>query len=371
VNNLKLVSLQIDDTKIHFKDGQNYIIGHSNSGKTTIFNCIKYVLGLTNSIVHKHIRQIELVACINENDFAFRREAESVHLLVSHKGGDHKFRARSKELNAFLIEILSPNYVYESNTESILTLLDFCFLSEERSINRRQQWDAINSICGINKSLLVSVEKDIHALKNEVSKNKDFETIIDNFAESLLKNIAKNTNVKNPDEIIEATKERFFDEFKEKEDLLLNSTLKFEKIKELSEHELKSRMLEIEKVFYNINHYAGFEDPLFDNLEIFIKDRSKSMTYIEETFSRFLLILAVSQVAQEAPYNFPSLIINDSYLSFELNNKAYRTTPSILDNLMPTSKGLQYIEFTHKDDIPKEHVVLNLNTQGGLHDFGS
>lgn len=369
MNSLKLVSLQIDDVHIHFKDGWNYIVGYNNSGKTTIFNCIKYALGLTKSIVHRHIGQIAIVVCINRCTFEFRRDVGSTHLNVYHNGQASNYRALSNELDTFLRDALSPTYLYETDSESVLTLLDFCFLSEERSTNRRQQWGVINSISCINVSLLSAVEKDISALKKEISKNKGFEKIVDEFSKSLSIRLNENVNITGLDEKIEVTKELFFDEFRKKEDLLVNATLKFEEIKERSNYELRSKIAEIEDMFFSLNRYAGFERSLFDGLESFIKDRSKTMSYGEETFSRFLLVLAIAQVAQEGRYNFPQLIVNDSYLS--LDNESYRTSLSIMDNLMNKSKDLQYIEFTYRDDIPKEHVVLNLNDQGGLHVFGS
>jgi DNA repair exonuclease SbcCD ATPase subunit len=42
MKNLKLIYLNIDSMHIEFQDGINYIIGQNASGKSTIFNCIKY-----------------------------------------------------------------------------------------------------------------------------------------------------------------------------------------------------------------------------------------------------------------------------------------------------------------------------------------
>jgi predicted ATP-dependent endonuclease of OLD family len=371
VNSLKLVSLQIDDTHIHFKDGLNYIVGDSNSGKTTVFNCIRYALGLTKSIVHRQISQIGLEVCINGYGFEFRREVGSAYLSVFHKGEDYKYRAQSKELDEFLREVLSPTYIYGGDTESVLAMLDFCFLSEERSANRRQKWEAINSICGINVSLIRSVEKDINALKKEVSKNKELENIVDKFSKSLAVRLNERAKIEDLDNAIELTKERFFDEFREKEYLLINATSKLEKIKEQSDFELRSKVAEIEDVFFSLNQYAGFERSFFDGLESFIKDRSTTMSYGEEIFSRFILVLAVAKVAEESRYNFPQLIVNDSYLSFDLDHRTYKKSFSIIDDLMSRNRVLQYIEFTYKDEVPKEHVVLNLNVPGGVHVFDS
>lgn len=369
MNSLKLVSLKTDDTYIHFKEGLNYIVGNNGSGKTTIFNCIKYALGLTKSILQKNIGQIELEVRINGYDFQYRREVGSPSLSVFYEDDVYIFQARSKELDVFLQDTFAPTYIYERNTESVLELLDFCFLSEEKSVNRRQQWEAISSVCGINVSLLNYVEKDIYALKKEVSKNKDLKCVVDEFAESLLISLNKNTKLTGLDEYIQTTKTEFFRRFREKEELLISATLKFEEIVKRSNYELREKIDKIEYIFVNLNKHAKSENKYFRGLESFIRDRSKCMSYGEETFSRFILFLAIAQIAQEGPYNFPQIIVNDSYLTHFDNRLVYNAV-GIIEELISRDKSLQYIEFTHRNDVSKEHIVLNLNDQGGLHVFG-
>jgi predicted ATP-dependent endonuclease of OLD family len=367
VNSLKLVSLQVDDTYIHFRDGLNYIVGRNASGKTTIFNCIKYVLGMVKLIHSTHIRKIELKLHIDSCEFLFKREVGNLILSVYQESVVHRFRAQSKELDSFFRENLEHKYIYDGKTESALKILDFCFLTEEKSVNRRGQWDALSSICGVNVFLLDSVEKDIYALKREVSKNKELENVVDEFSVRL-KEVVQLSEL---DEKIEKTKFDFFRELREKEELLINATLKFDEIKKRSNFELRKKIAEVEYVFTDMKHQAGLYRNNFEGLEEFIKDRSKSISYGEEIFYRFILVLAISQIAQNDGYNFPYIIINDSYLSRHLDNNTYYQAKIIINRLMSRSEGLQYIEFTNRDDIPKEHIVLDLNTQGGLHVFGN
>lgn len=369
MNSLKLVLLKIDDTSIRFKDGLNYVVGMNGSGKTVIFNCIKYVLGLNKSISCKGVGKIELHISINEHLFQYTREVGNSSLFVSHSGKTYCFRPRSKELDIFLQDNLVPGYIFEGDTESALQLLDFCFLSEERSANRRQQWEAMNSICGINVSLLSSFEKDIYALKKEVSKNKELKNIVDEFARSLSINLNENTQFSGLDEDIEITKVEFFSKFREKEELLINATLKFEEMKNRSDSELKRKMAEIEDAFVDLYGRAGFDSNFFGRLESFIKDRNIRMSYGEVTVSRFILVLAIAQITHEGLYNFPQIIINDSYLSHDLNNGSKGKIANILDDVVFRNKDLQYVEFTYRNDIPKEYVVLNLSEQGGWHVF--
>lgn len=370
MNSLKMVSLRIDDAYIQFKDGPNYIVGRNASGKTTIFNCIKYAIGMVKSINYEHIRHIELNLCIDGAELIFEREVGSLSLTLSQGDKTYEFRAQSKELDLFLREKLDPRYIYNSETESVLKILDFCFLTEEKSVNRRQQWEALSSICGINISLLNSVEKDIGVLKKEVTKNKELEGVVNKFLESLSENLKESNQIKEFDESLEKTKSSFFREYREKENLLINAILKFEETKERSGLELKRKLAYIEDDFIRMRENAGINRGYFEGIEAFIKDRSKSMSYGEETFSRFILVLAIAGQAKDSGYNFPKIIVNDSYLSFYLDNKAHYQAKNILDNLMSQNVGLQYIEFTYRDDIPKEHVVLNLDVEGGLHVFG-
>ena len=371
MNSLKLVSLHIDDFKINFKNGVNYIVGNSNSGKTTIFNCIRFSLGLAKSFFHENISIIKLNVCVNEVYLEFTREVGSVYLSVCVSGVVHKFRALSQDLDDFLRDVLSPDYIYQNNTESVFRILDFCFLSEEVTKNRRHQWDAVNSICGINISLLKSVEKDINALNKDVQKNKELEKHIDEFASLLIDSVSNREKVSKLVGDVESTKQVFFSDFREKEQLLVNVSNKLDEIKERLDFELKSKLYEIEEAFFSLNQYAGFERSFFDELEMFIKDRSKNMSYGEETFSRFILVLAVAKVSRDNCYNFPQLIVNDSYLSIGLDRVTYEITPAIIDDLLAESKELQYLEFTHRDLAPTKDVVLNLNGLGGVHVFNN
>ena len=140
--------------------------------------------------------------------------------------------------------------------------------------------------------MLRSVEKDISALKKEVSKNKELENVVDDFSKSLIDRLNESTKIINLDDTIDLTKKHFFEEFRKKKDLLINATSKLDKIKEQSDFELRSKVAEIEDVFFSLNQYAGFGRNFFDGLELFIKDRSKTMSYGEEIFSRFIVVLA-------------------------------------------------------------------------------
>lgn len=369
MNKLRLVSLKIDDMHLAFKGGLNYIVGKNGAGKTTIFNCIRYALGLNKSSASSNVYRVELKVRIDEIDFVFSRDVGDSIVSIYVNDVAYHFRPMSKELNDFISEYLCPDYIFGREFENIFTLLEFCFLSEERSANRRQQWEAINSVCGINVSLIGSLEKDINSLKKEVYKNKEIQDSVEEFLDLLSKNLSgcdKNTRF---DESIELTKTEYFSKFRRDEELFVNAAKKLEDIKNKSESELRDRFSEVERVFVSLKNFAGYERWTLDNLESHVKGRNSFMSYGEEIFSKFILILAIAKASQDREYNFPNIIINDSYLSGGLDERAYRNALEILEDVADKEKGLQYIEFTYRDDVPNEYVVLNLNSRGALHVF--
>lgn len=351
---------------IHFKNGLNYILGGNASGKTTIFNCIRYSLGLDKSFTHNSFSNIELNIAFNEREICCSREIGSALIRVNEKENIKEFKAQTLEWDNYLKELLSLEYIYQSNSESALTILDFCFLSEMKSTNRRKQWDAINSICGINMSMLRVVENDIANLRKEVAQNKKFKSIIEDFSNKLLANLDTHKQANISQKCVEDTKGSFFDSYKEKENLLLNAILKFDEIKRNSNQELTRKISEIERVFLNINNHVGFYREEFEGLENFIKNKSTSMSFGAETYSRFLITLSIAIISQEELFNFPNFIVSDSYLAVN-DNRTYAEAVTILKSLTSNNANLQYIEFTNRHDVPTEHVVLDLYTQGDIH----
>jgi len=353
---------------IPFKNGLNYILGGNASGKTTIFNCIRYAMGLDLSFEHNSFSNVELKIAFNEREILCTREIGSALIIVFDKENTYEFKAQTLEWDSYLKELLSLDHIYQNNSESALTILNFCFLSEMRTTNRRKQWEAINSICGINMSMFKVVEKDIIALKKDVAQNKKYKNLIEEFSNKLLTNLDSHEQTSLSQSCVEGTKESFFNSYKEKENLLLNAILKFDEIKQSSNQELTRKIFEIENVFLNINNHVGFHREDFDGLENFIKEKSTVMSFGAEIFSRFLIILSIAISSQRGSFNFPNFIVSDSYLASN-DNVTYSSAVNILNSLTSNNEDFQYIEFTNKRDIPEEHVVLDLYDQGDIHAY--
>lgn len=359
MNKLKLISLKLNDTVIRFKDGQNYIIGRNATGKTTIFNCIKYSLGLLKKYPYMLSGKVELKVNIGNTELCFMREFDSALLHIFVDNEIQKFQVSSPKLNSFLSHLFAPQYLFHESSESIFDLLNFSFMSEDYSFNRRRQWEALKPVCGSNIMLLNSVQKDIFALEKEVQRNKGHEQIVYDFS-TLLK---ANDNSFELERNIELSKSDFFQEFKAKEELLSSATNKFKEIESRSKLQLENRIQIIGDAFLNIRSQTFFKDKPFDGVEKFLNSSSNDISMGEAAFYAFNLVLATSQVTRNEELNFSQLIVNDGSLSV-LDARVQNDLVKVLDGIVTEDDGLQYIEFTHRrDGISEGDIIFNLDDQ--------
>ena len=84
---ISLKALRFDNHNIEFRDGVNYIVGINNSGKTTIFNLIQYILGLRKdlgffgSFIKKDHVALDLQ--INNVPYTFERNLFDKEIIIS------------------------------------------------------------------------------------------------------------------------------------------------------------------------------------------------------------------------------------------------------------------------------------------------
>ena len=362
MNPIKFKKIRIDNIEILFKEGANYIIGNSDTGKTTIFNCMRYVLGLTKELKHKNINQVEISISVKNQAMTFSRENDSPALTISTNDKVERYRALSTELNNFFNEILEPNFLYESAVESSLKILDFCFLPEAFQINRKANWDAVRLICGFNISMLASVEKDITTLGSEVLKNRQIENAVNAFTKKLIED-SKNQNTSDLELIIGNTKQNFFEEHRSKEDLLFNVTMKLEEFKTKSNSQLTKKLSEFERSYLNLMSLAGINDQDFSTIEQLIIERKSS--HGMERISKLILSLAIAHVSgdNQKNYNHPMFLINDHTSSGVFPSFNHTLRPTIVEAISRTPE-LQYIEFTYNENISLSDVVIDLNKEG-------
>ena len=363
MKNLKLLSLKIDDMSIDFKDGRNYIYGRNGTGKTTIFSCIKSVLGLTSLKYNIVFNQIELAILIGNSKYLFKQLKSDKYITITTSTDFIKILPNSSELNDFYCQAFIPNYIFSTESESMLKLLEFCFLTESLSTERKKQWEMINMILGINVNLLNYVKKDISLLKKHTSKNKNIEYIINEFVDGL--------DIKSKDisifENIQKQKEPLYHKSRVNERLLFDATLKFDTIENESNQIRKEKLIILSEVFNSMLLQVDIHKELIKGIEDLIKDRNRSLSYGEEILSRFILILSIAKLSKEEEYNFPQLLINDSYLSGGLDKNRYDMSEVLLGNLLNDNNELQYIEFTSKEIVNNKDVVCMLDNRSGLY----
>lgn len=362
MNPIKFTKIRIDNIEILFKEGANYIIGNSDAGKTTIFNCMRYALGLTKEIKHKNINQVEISISVKNQAMTFFRENGSPALTISINDSAERYRALSTELNSFFNAILEPSFLYESALESSLKILDFCFLPEAFQVNRKANWDAVRLICGFNISMLASVEKDITTLGSEVLKNRQIENAVNAFAKKLIED-SKNQNTSELELIIGNTKQNFFEEHRSKEDLLFNATMKLEEFKAKSNNQLTNKLSELERSYLNLMSLADINDQDFSTVEQLIIDRKSS--HGMERISKLMLSLAIAHVSgsNQKTYNHPMFLINDQTSPSFFSSLTHTIRPTIAEAISRTP-ALQYIEFTHNEKISLSDVIIDLNKEG-------
>lgn len=369
---VKIVYLRVDGLHVDFKAGANYIVGGNGSGKSTLFGYIKYALGLLGSQHGVHFEQVELAVDFSGETVYFKRLSGRSELVVWSFGREEVlYRSRSSELDAFFNEKLSLEYFLGSGRRSAFEVLDFCFLSDSHSVSRRQQWDALCAVCGVDNSFLEAFEKDIAELKMAVLKNKDLEVAVEGFSTLLVSIFEERALAGALDGLIEDAKNEFCREYRIKEKLFTDATLKYEEVKSLCDRHLNERVKLINEVFFEAMGQVDVSAWYFDGVEALVKGAGKNRTsYGEDIFLRFILVLVVAKLAVREEYNFPGFIVNDSYLPLHLDNNMYSNARKFLNGFISRGDDVQYIEFTYRDNVPKDQIVLNLDVKRDVRNHG-
>ena len=368
MNSLSLVSIKIDDLVINFRRGVNYIVGNSDSGKTTIYRFIKYALGLKKEHRSFSGKNVELVVQVGGSPYTFSRGCESIYLYVCFDEVERKFRPNSTDLNDFYKSLLDPFYLFGDENESVYDLLEFVFLPEDRVINFRKRTEAIRSVMGAGLSLIDSVSKDIGILKSEVSKNKDYQHVINSFSKFLMEKDSSGLGV--DCSFLDEKKEEFFLKYQETEDLYYNASEKLESLKIETNKKVTEKLSQIERLISHNAELIGLERLSVEDIQSVLSGRGSRLSGSQDQLVRLLSILAIAQLTDRLNLNFPSLIVNDGYLSFEASSSSYWKTRELIQEALQSNDELQYIEFTHRQDVPSEEIVCNLNDHWGLKIYG-
>ena len=367
MNNIEILSLSINDTEIVFKKGINYIVGDNNSGKTTIFNAIKFSLGLLKQISYKDINNTRLNLLIDERYYSFYRKLGNPNVIIHIEHEEMFFKPLSSELDSFLKKLLQPNYILDTDSESIYSILELCFITEEKSLSKSKQLKSVKSVCGLNTKLLQLVKKDIDNLKNEVILNQEKEALINEFSEQLIESLSEEAS--NITRNINTTKNVFFHKYRAKEQLLNDSLMKFDSIQKKSDNHFEEIINYLENTFFKIMEGFNIQYTGMESLHGYLKNSTLSMSYGQNTISRFALIMSIAQNKNNLRINFPQILINDNFMSLNLNRNGFLHSDYFRDSIGCGSIDFQYIEFTHDRNIPRENVIYDLNSKRSFNAF--
>lgn len=369
MNKIKLLSLRLGGRTITFKDGVNYIVGDNNSGKTLIFNSIKYSMGILSKFDTDYFECIELNVNIGDKCFTFFRNVGSRKIRILTQDDDFSFVSGSHDLNKFYQKIFDPKYIYNLEHESMLEVLDFCFITETKTRNRRQELNAIKSILGINTGLIKIFEKEFVFLKDEVRQDKERERLICDFSKLIINDANQLNDFENLSKIIDLSKKKYIDEYRSKENLLKEIKFKLNELTQENNSKFESDILIVESEFIELVKRLNLSIYRFDGLENFIINKYDFSSYGEDLVLRFLLILSIVIRTNEGDYNLPSLIVNDSYLSWDIRESVLTNITDVIEEIFGDREDFQYLEFTHRNNVPKDKIVHFTNNNGGNYEF--
>jgi predicted ATP-dependent endonuclease of OLD family len=365
MNKLKFKKLTIDELVINFTDGINFISGQNCSGKTTVFNCLQFVLGLKKTLNVIHLKNIQIEIQVGDKDLHIQRDLSAPKLSIKLDGNSYDFRARSTELDQFYNELFQPPYFFSSSEnsifakESMFEILDFCFISPMDTSNRKKIWNSIKVICGFNHSYLKSIEDDIKSLRMEISGNTRYKTEILKFTKLLLSNDQIDITHK---DIIEEAKQSFFNEYEEKESIHRFAKIKLEELTNESNRNIKEKIDGLDLTFDLLKKESGVDINLVENIEYYLNNSniSHNSSLGLTVFCNYLIILSIAVRSKSLELNFPNFIINDGYTSGVLDNSLYYKSQSTLQQISKQNPDLQYIELTSDSKIPKDKIVYEL-----------
>lgn len=196
---MKLISLTLIGSRknyiINFKDGFNYISGHTSTGKTSILEMINYALGakthksyieIGNSCSH-----VELVICLGNRKFKIRRPlfdfkaAAIVEEWIEEKE-EFLFYNRcvvdspknEKSLSAFLVEQLGlAQITVYGQTLSFRDLYKYCYLKQTQIDNEdileEKSWEKNIKRKATFEIIFNVYDKELEELKKTLEKKKN------------------------------------------------------------------------------------------------------------------------------------------------------------------------------------------------------
>lgn len=196
---LRLVSLTLKGYRknyvIKFKDGFNYISGHTSTGKTSILEMIDYVLGSKGHKSYIEIgaacSHVELELFIGEEKFRIKRKLSDFKaaVIVEEWNEDKKkylffnrfeidIPSNPKSLSAFLIEKMGlTNMTISGQTFSFRDLYKYCYIKQTEIDNEdilgEKSWEKNFKRKATFEIIFNIYDKTLEELKSSLEEKKD------------------------------------------------------------------------------------------------------------------------------------------------------------------------------------------------------
>ncbi|KRG10717.1 hypothetical protein ACA30_21390 [Virgibacillus soli] len=368
-----------EDLQIFFNTGQNYIIGKNNTGKTTIFNIMQYVLGLKRVDINSE--EIYSTAIEPYIECQFGREVYK----ISRKFGSNEItfqgdinvivNADSYELNDLYAKLLNISFENElnfnndniNNDHSSIDIIKMSFLSEiELSKTYLNRGNNYYKILGYNEDYLKLIKNDISSLKNELKfETKSLKTI-EQYKESV-ENTLKTRYVTKQEEITKILE----DEYSIFRNKYLNKTKLLHNAEEVYEKELRNFKDSINNEISKLNPYflkiikeiSPITNSLVgSDLQHVIELKNMRNMSIGQ---RVLLLWALHiTLCRNEVQNGLGMLITDSILP-KVDIATMKSIRNKISNITKNGE-LQYIEFcTENSYVPKESVVFEMPSKRG------
>ncbi|MBA2939868.1 AAA family ATPase [Paenibacillus sp. CGMCC 1.16610] len=372
-----------EETQILFNDGENYIVGLTATGKTTLFNLIQFILGIRknfNGIINNSQKPYITCEFTNNRLIKISRDFNSNEVVFTEGNTIKTVKVNSSELNEVYSSFMNPST--EHYKRSALDILNFSFLTAiDLGKSYFYKKKPLKSILGYNEEYLESIENDINKLKSGLEIEKQSLNLLDIYIENVRASLLSiNGVVENPDQIIgilemELTKVK--KTYESNYELLQRS-------KEIYDHELtlydeffQGRILELQPYFQEVLNLImpSFESKL-NNLTLsdLINNKNINMNNTsmgEKIIIYFALHLTLCRsLSNEKFQNGGSgLLVTDELFIFNDNYSLKRIRNKI--NEVTKVGELQYIGFTQDSmQIPKENIVFSLPQNKGGSIFG-
>lgn len=365
-----LRELCFNNKKIIFKEGENYIIGPSNVGKTVLFYLIQYILGIKNSIP-------QMIKPYTFDNLWLKVSFGNRLIYIMRKFGGNSIvfdgdirvevKASSPELGDIYSELLQPNISKEEDRMVGIEILKVAFCGEANLRPLRESPNIFNKIIGINVQLPIQMKNEIDKFKQEIKLEETTNYVLENYMSRVQSAIkvegANKLKYEEIDYVVNVLKEEFETMRNESlQNMILLSEAKDSLIKvNLYNEELFSERTKIiDSYFHGL--ISKFEVDNTAKIDTVFNNRGLSSSGSEKILLRIGALITLCRISEYDWHNGIGLLVNDGGVAM-IDRTSVDGYRKVISEECRLGK-LQYIEFGHDKTVPHEAIVLELDYRG-------